>query len=143
PPPSTGAAPAEAPQPVRQLPPRIADGPIPLTVFPERPAETPVAASPGPPPDAAPPPRAIEPAAPAPTVAGIPAAVVDDAAMVRETLQRYRRAYSNLDAQLAHAVFPILDEGALAHAFANLRSQTLEFESCNIDVRSESARAVC
>ena len=69
--------------------------------------------------------------------------MIDDAAMVRDTLQRYRRAYSNLDARLAHAVFPILDEGALAHAFANLQSQTLEYDSCSVDVRGESARAIC
>ena len=69
--------------------------------------------------------------------------MIDDAAMVRDTLQRYRRAYSGLDARLAHAVYPILDEEALAHAFAGLRSQTFEFESCSVDVRGESARAIC
>lgn len=117
PPATTVAPPPEAPQSVRQLRPRIADGPIPLTVIPERAAEPPVAANHDP--------------------------TVDDAAIVRDTLQRYRRAYSNLDAPLAHAVFPILDERALAHAFANLRSQTLEYDSCSVDVRGESARAVC
>jgi hypothetical protein len=128
------------------LPPRIADGPIPLTVIPERAAEPSAAASPGPTPAVTPPPRPIEPAAappPAPVTAATPFPVVDDGALVRDTLQRYRRAYSNLDAQLAHAVFPVLDEGALAHAFANLRSQSLEFDSCSVDIRGESARAVC
>jgi hypothetical protein len=121
PPSSTAVAPPpEARQPVHELPPRIADGPIPLTV----------------------PERAAEPSAAAPAAA-LPASMIDDAAMVRDTLQRYRRAYSGLDAKLAHAVYPILDEAALAQAFAGLRSQTFEFESCSVDVRGESARAIC
>jgi hypothetical protein len=62
---------------------------------------------------------------------------------VRDTLQRYRRAYNGLDARLAHAVYPVLDEAALAHAFAGLRSQTLEFDSCSVDVRASTARAIC
>jgi hypothetical protein len=44
---------------------------------------------------------------------------------------------------LAHAVYPVLDEAALANAFGTLRSQTFEFESCSVDVRGESARAIC
>jgi hypothetical protein len=68
---------------------------------------------------------------------------VDDAALIRETLQRYRRAYNGLDARLAHAVYPGVDEAALAHAFEGLHSQSLEFDSCALDTREDSARAVC
>jgi hypothetical protein len=68
---------------------------------------------------------------------------VDDAALIRETLQRYRRAFNGLDARLAHAVYPGVDEAALAHAFEGLHSQSLEFDSCALDTREDSARAVC
>jgi hypothetical protein len=140
---TTVAPPPEARQPVHELPPRLADGPIPLTV-PERAAEPSPTASAAAPPAVLPLPSAIEPAPPpAPVAAAPPASMIDDAAMVRDTLQRYRRAYSGLDARLAHAVYPILDEAALAHAFAGLRSQTFEFDSCSVDVRGESARAIC
>ena len=71
----------------------------------------------------------------------IPAA--DDPALIRDALQRYRRAYNALDARLAHAVYPGVDEAALTHAFEGLRSQSLEFEACSVDALAESARAVC
>ena len=69
--------------------------------------------------------------------------VTDDTTMIRETLQRYRRAYSGLDARLVHAVYPGVDEAALAHAFEELRSQSLEFDACTLDEQDDSARAVC
>jgi hypothetical protein len=68
---------------------------------------------------------------------------VDDPALIRDALQRYRRAYNALDARLAHAVYPGVDEAALTHAFEGLRSQLLEFEACSVDALAESARAVC
>jgi hypothetical protein len=71
------------------------------------------------------------------------ALVVDDPALIRDALQRYRRAYNALDARLAHAVYPGVDETALTHAFEGLRSQSLEFEACSVDPYGESARAVC
>jgi hypothetical protein len=71
----------------------------------------------------------------------IPAA--DDPALIRDVLQRYRRAYNALDARLAHTVYPGVDEVALTHAFEGLRSQSLEFEACSVDALAESARAVC
>jgi hypothetical protein len=72
-----------------------------------------------------------------------PAVAVDDPALIRDTLQRYRRAYNALDARLAHAVYPGVDETALTHAFEGLRSQSLEFEACSVDSLGASARAVC
>jgi hypothetical protein len=63
--------------------------------------------------------------------------------MIRETLQRYRRAYSGLDARLVHAVYPGVDEAALARAFEETRSQSLEFDSCTLDAQDDSARAIC
>jgi hypothetical protein len=72
-----------------------------------------------------------------------PAIVGDDPALIRDALQRYRRAYNALDARLAHAVYPGVDETALTHAFDGLRSQSLEFEACSVDAIGASARAIC
>jgi tetratricopeptide (TPR) repeat protein len=78
-----------------------------------------------------------------PSPAAQPAFVGDDPALIRDALQRYRRAYNALDARLAHAVYPGVDETALTHAFDGLRSQSLEFEACSVDSLGASARAVC
>jgi hypothetical protein len=72
-----------------------------------------------------------------------PVPAADDTTMIRETLQRYRRAYSGLDARLVHAVYPGVDEAALARAFEETRSQSLEFDSCTLDAQDDSARAIC
>jgi hypothetical protein len=69
--------------------------------------------------------------------------VTDDTTMIRETLQRYRRAYSGLDAAVVHAIYPGVDQAALAHAFEEIRSQSLEFDACTLDEQGDSARAVC
>ena len=45
--------------------------------------------------------------------------------------------------QSAQAVYPTVNRVALARAFDNLESQTLEFDSCDIEVRGIMARAVC
>jgi hypothetical protein len=68
---------------------------------------------------------------------------VDDSALIRDALQRYRHAYNALDARLAHAVYPGVDETALARAFEGLQSQSLDFEACTVDASGVSARAVC
>ena len=54
--------------------------------------------------------------------------VTDDTRTIRETLERYRRAYSGLDAPLVHAIYPGVDEAALARAFEEMRSQSLQFD---------------
>jgi hypothetical protein len=69
--------------------------------------------------------------------------MVDDSSLIRETLERYRRAYNGLDARLAHAVYPGVDLTALERAFDGLRSQSLAFDTCSFAVRGESARATC
>jgi hypothetical protein len=74
-------------------------------------------------------------------VATLPPA--DDPALIRDTLQTYRRAYNGLDARLAHAVYPALDESTLAQDFDSLHSQSLEFDTCMLDERGETARAIC
>lgn len=68
---------------------------------------------------------------------------VDDASLVQQTLQRYRTAYDRLDAHSARAVWPAVNEGALARAFSGLASQTLTFDACDVAVDGEVARATC
>jgi len=105
----------------------------------------------GPVPAAAPPPSAVaaEPPAMPPTipasreVALPPAPQVDEDALIRRTLQQYRTAYDGLDAQSAQAVWPAVNERALARAFDGLESQRLTFDVCEVQVNGDSAFASC
>ena len=84
------------------------------------------------------------PAVESPPVA--PAARVDqpdDSALVQQTLQRYRRAYEGLDARSAQAVWPAVNEAALARAFDGLESQTLTFDGCDVQMFVATATATC
>lgn len=62
---------------------------------------------------------------------------------VEEVLRRYARAYRDLDASAARAVWPSVDEKALAKAFKDLASQNVSFDGCDIDVRGAVANASC
>ena len=62
---------------------------------------------------------------------------------VEEVLRRYARAYGALDASAARAVWPSVDEKALARAFQNLASQNVSFDDCDIDIRGAVANASC
>jgi hypothetical protein len=66
-----------------------------------------------------------------------------DERLVRDTLQRYRVAYEGLNAKSAHAVWPGVDEPALARAFEGLLSQTLTFDDCAVDLNGVIATATC
>jgi hypothetical protein len=122
---------------------------------PLRPAVEPVveAAAIVPPPSAPqPPPIAIAPLRPvqespvvAPAVLPVPPKMndIDDHSLVQQTLQRYRSAYEDLDAQSAHAVWPAVNQVALARAFDGLESQRLTFDACDVRVRGEAATATC
>jgi len=100
-----------------------------------------------PPPAAVPAPRVMqESTVIAPVSAPIPppaAALADDDLLVKQTLQQYRTAYEGLDAQSAHAVWPAVNQAALARAFDGLESQSLTFDACDVRVRGESAIAIC
>lgn len=102
-----------------------------------------VVAATAPPP--VPPPLAAPPsAAPAPvTPAGGVDSQVDDLQQVRAVLQRYRAAYDRLDARLAQAVWPGVNQAALARAFEGLESQTLTFDDCDVHLRGSTASARC
>jgi len=67
----------------------------------------------------------------------------DDVGLVKQTLQRYRSAYDGLDATSAQVVYPAVNQTALARAFDGLESQTLTFDSCDVQLRGELATATC
>lgn len=62
---------------------------------------------------------------------------------VAAVLTQYARAYGQLDAGAARAVWPSVDEQALARAFAGLTSQDVAFDDCRIDVQGATANASC
>jgi hypothetical protein len=108
-------------------------------------APAPAAPQAVPPPIVAPPRPVQESPVAAPVAAPMPPKVesVDQSAMVHQTLQRYRSAYDGLDANSAHAVWPAVNQVALARAFDGLESQTLKFDACDVRVRGEAATATC
>ncbi len=67
----------------------------------------------------------------------------DDTRSVTQVLNQYARAYGQLDASAARAVWPTVDERALARAFSGLESQSVSFDDCNIDVHGATANASC
>jgi tetratricopeptide (TPR) repeat protein len=67
----------------------------------------------------------------------------DQQMRVQEVLRRYARAYGQLDASAARAVWPSVDERALSRAFQNLSSQQVSFDDCEIDIRGAIANASC
>ncbi len=84
--------------------------------------------------------------APVNAVAAVPVAIVptrSDETHVAQVLNQYARAYGQLDASAARAVWPSVDERALARAFAGLSSQAVSFDSCDIDVHGVTANASC
>jgi tetratricopeptide (TPR) repeat protein len=85
----------------------------------------PATAVPGPPPAASPSPAVVRPP--------------DDQVKISQVLQRYRAAYESLDARSAHAVWPSVNEAALARAFDDLASQRLVFEGCDVRLRGDAA----
>ena len=66
-----------------------------------------------------------------------------DQGRVKQVLNQYARAYGELDSTAARAVWPTVDERALARAFASLESQDVTFDQCDIDVKGALASASC
>jgi hypothetical protein len=118
------------------------------------PAPAPSPLRPEPAPSGVPPPGVTAtvpaPGEPAVPASGSPAAdtaptrpaVAEDAG-VRLALRAYQGAYGRLDAQAAAAVYPGVDARALARAFEGLRSQSLEFDRCDVNLSGATARAAC
>lgn len=128
--------------------------PLLMTAAPER---LPAMDLPAPPPVADAPIRASVPAPstpePEPARASAPSAArtepppnvvrVDPREQVRQVLTRYEAAYSRLDAQAARAVWPSVDEKALARAFDGLASQDVSLGRCDVEILGQYARAHC
>jgi hypothetical protein len=68
---------------------------------------------------------------------------VDARSAVRATLARYEAAYSGLDVSAARAVWPAVDERALAKAFDGLSSQRVALDRCDVSVAGGTAKAIC
>jgi tetratricopeptide (TPR) repeat protein len=135
--PPPAAAPADAVEIVPQSEPAAVPA-LRLAGVPESPAVTPAAA-----PVLRPALHEV-PAAPVPARTAVPLAdLPEDNVLVTKVLQRYRTAYEGLDAQSAQAVWPAVNQAALARAFNGLESQTLTFDACDVRVEGESATATC
>jgi len=76
-------------------------------------------------------------------IAATSVAIVNDELIIRQTLERYRNAYNGLDARSAQAVYPAVNQAALARAFDSLQSQSLAFDACEMQVGGWSATATC
>jgi hypothetical protein len=165
--PSTALVTPVAP-PRSQAPPRVVGVPAPP---PSRPSDVvPDAAVPAPAasvaapiaepalsPPAAPPASAALVPAPSPSTAPAPSpttappapasvaasAVESNTSAIQNTLARYRKAFSALDAGAAHQVWPTVNERTLQRAFARLEQQDVSFEGCRIAADLERAEATC
>lgn len=122
--PATPGRQAEPPATVVATPaasPRVADTPAPAVAEAMRPvadrAETPVAA--------AAPRREIETRA------------------IQQVLGQYRAAFNSRDAGAAAAVWPTVNEKALARAFDRLDEQAVEFDQCQLEIADDRAEAAC
>jgi len=93
------------------------------------------------------PPVNAEPSVPTPTVT--PAArettqaIPRDEEKIRAVLDQYAAAYSRLDASAASAIFPGIDQRALARAFDGLASQKVSLGTCDVRTVTESAMVDC
>ncbi|HTK28959.1 MAG TPA: hypothetical protein VL309_05380 [Vicinamibacterales bacterium] len=159
PPPAPAASPvAAAPsRPVPSAVPARLETPVlppegdPAAVLPQAsitppPAESRAAAVPVRPVSEPAPAAAAPPAAASPSLAPRPVPTppaIDDEALIKQALQRYRMAYDGLDASSARAIWPAVDQAALARAFDGLESQHLTFESCNVQLGAGKAAATC
>ncbi len=94
-----------------------------------------------PPPTSAPSPARAATAAPAPAEAPHSERVKEED-RIRETIGRYEKAQSTLDADLYSRVYPGIDKARVRAAFEQLRSQTLEFEIQKIELSPGGRTAV-
>lgn len=58
-------------------------------------------------------------------------------------LERYRQAFSALNAAGVEAFWPGVNKRALDRAFDQLEVQTFEFASCSIELGADAATAAC
>jgi Zn finger protein HypA/HybF involved in hydrogenase expression len=70
-------------------------------------------------------------------------ALVPETRAIASVLNRYEQAFSALDANAAHDVWPSVNVKALGRAFDQLDEQTFALEGCNINVAGARAEAEC
>ena len=75
--------------------------------------------------------------------ARLAAALPDEEASILQVLRRYERAVAQKDPLGAKAVWPSLDDRALARAFNDLQSHSLALQDCGVTIDSVGARATC
>jgi hypothetical protein len=66
-----------------------------------------------------------------------------ETAAVRTVLNRYQRAFTDLDAGAAKSIWPSVDERALSRAFGQLERQQIVLDACNVEVVGQRAAAAC
>ena len=103
--------------------PQVADDPAPLPLLPESNTETLTTPDP-----------AVDRPLPEPR---------GESTAIRRTLARYEAAYTDLDASAARAVWPTVDQRALARAFDGLAAQRIALNDCDVLVTGTTARANC
>ena len=62
---------------------------------------------------------------------------------VDRVLARYQAAFSDLDVDAVHQIWPTADRKALTKAFEQLQEERLTFESCDVTMSGNTAAAVC
>ena len=62
---------------------------------------------------------------------------------ITEALRELERAYQRRDVTLAKAVWPTVNERALARAFDGLRSQSVTFDRCTLEVSGAAGYVEC
>jgi hypothetical protein len=62
---------------------------------------------------------------------------------VQSVIDRYRQAFDALDASAVAGFWPTVDSRALSRAFAQLDSQQLHFDRCDIQLAGTRAFASC
>ena len=62
---------------------------------------------------------------------------------IGEVLKHLQTAYERRDATLAKAVWPTVNERALARAFDGLRSQSVTFDRCRLNVSGVAGEVAC
>jgi hypothetical protein len=127
------------------VPAAVASAPVTTAPLPPAPSTT---AAVGATPVAAPPAAAAE-ARAVTTSPNPPSAVAStiapdaDRSSVLVTLHRYQEAFTNLDSNAAHAVWPSVDVRALERAFGQLDQQTVHLQGCDVGVAGNRAEASC
>jgi len=107
---------------------------------------TPEPSAPVPAPPPAPMPMVVPTPTPTPSLPASPPAPTGrevETAAIKSVLDRYRQAFDTLSVAPVEAYWPSINAKGLTRAFGQLDSQTVTFDSCDLDVNREQATATC